>query len=447
MPSLSLDWEKIRPDAVSTLQSLVQFNTVNPPGAEEPVIDYLQDLLQKEGIATEILAAEPTRDNLFAHLPGSSKEPPLLLMSHVDVVGVEPEKWSVHPFSGAIDNGYLYGRGAIDDKGMAAAEAMVLLLLKRLNVKLKRDVVYLAAADEESGGKLGIAWLVDKHRDKLQVEYAINEGGRIRTDDSGQVRYVCIQNTEKVPYNLTLKVKGTPGHASVPLPDNPIFALSQALAKIVNYKAPLKLIPTTEKFFAGLAKKEKYPASYYLENANHPLVGQLCREALAKMHPVFHSMLCNSISPTVFQAGIRANVIPSEAQVNLNCRLLPGEKITHFVEEVKRVISDPRIEITYEVGKQPDSPESPVDSPVYRALETNAKKLWPEAEVVPLLSTGATDSAELRAIGVKSYGILPFPLSENDEARMHGHDERIPLDGYLEGIKYLFNTTVELAAE
>ncbi len=160
MPSVSLDWEKVRPDAISTLQSLVQFNTVNPPGAEEPAIDYQQDLLQKEGITTEILAAEPTRDNLLARLSGSGKEPPLLLMSHVDVVGVEPDKWSVHPFSGAIDNGYLYGRGAIDDKGMAAAEAMVLLLLKRLNVKLKRDVIYLAAADEESGGRLGIAWLI-----------------------------------------------------------------------------------------------------------------------------------------------------------------------------------------------------------------------------------------------------------------------------------------------
>lgn len=439
-----INWVQVTQEGIQLLQELVRFDTSNPPGNELPAVEFLKALFAKDGVPTEILSPQNGRANLIARLPGQGKQAPLLLLAHLDVVGVEKEKWSVDPFSGMIQNGYLYGRGAIDDKGMVVAETLVILTLKRLNIPLKREVIFLAAADEESGGKLGIAWLVENHFEKIRAEFAINEGGRIRTE-KGKVKYVCIQNSEKVPYNLTLKVKGTPGHASVPLPDNCIFILAQALARIAEHKTTLKLTPTTRYFFTGISKKEKFPLSYYLENVDHPLVGQLCREALTK-NPIFYSMLCNSIAPTLLQAGIRNNVIPSETTVNLNCRLLPGEKPEAFVTELQKVINDPRVEITWAVGKQPDAPDSPLDSAAFQALASNAQKMWADSTIVPLLSTGATDSAELRAMGVKSYGILPFPLSEADENRIHGHDERMPLQSFSEGIKYLFQTTLELSS-
>ncbi|HEU4437003.1 MAG TPA: M20/M25/M40 family metallo-hydrolase, partial [candidate division Zixibacteria bacterium] len=240
----TIDFTKAGEEGIKILSDAVRINTVNPPGDELPAALYYQKLFEGAGLAPEILKPSETRANLILRLKGKGSAGPLILLSHLDVVGVEKEKWKYDPFGAAIDDGFLYGRGAIDDKGMGALFAELVLLIARNKIPLKRDILYVACADEEAGGKQGVCWLLENHRDKIAAEAAINEGGRVKLND-GKVQYVAIQNAEKVPYHIHLKVKGTPGHASIPLPDNAIFRLAKAVAKIEEYKTALKLNDTT----------------------------------------------------------------------------------------------------------------------------------------------------------------------------------------------------------
>ena len=448
----AIDFAQAGQEGIKILQDVVRFNTVNPPGDELPAANYYKKLFEAAGLSVEVLQpADPsappgagTRANLIVRLKGKGSGGPLILLSHLDVVGVEREKWKYDPFGAAIDGGFLYGRGAIDDKGMGALFAEIMLLLARNKTSLKRDILFVTCADEEAGGKLGISWLIQNHRSKIEAEAAINEGGRVNLKD-GKVEYVAIQNAEKVPYHVHLKVKGTPGHASIPLPDNAIYRLSNALAKLAEYQTPLKLNDTTRAFFLGVAELEPgSPTGYFAKNVDHPFIGPFAREQLTQ-HPYFNSILRNSIAPTILKSGFRNNVLPSEAEVTLNCRLLPGEKIESFVSELKRVIAEDSVEITYQQGKALGKEPSPASHAVYQALANSAVKTWPGTRVIPFMSTGATDSAELRAVGIHAYGILPFPLTEEDEARMHGHDERLAVKSFTEGLEFIYRAVEEIA--
>ncbi len=440
----AIDFAKAGEEGIKILADVIRFNTVNPPGEELPAALYYQKLFEEAGLQPEILKPSESRANLIVRLKGKGSAGPLILLSHLDVVGVEKEKWKYDPFGAAMDDGFLYGRGAIDDKGMGALFAEIVLQIVRNKISLKRDILYVACADEEAGGKLGICWLLENHRDKIEAEAAINEGGRVKLNN-GRVEYVAIQNAEKVPYHVHLKVKGTPGHASIPLPDNAIFRLARALAKIEEYKTPLKLNDTTKAVFKGIAELDpESPTGFFARNIEDPLIGAFAREQLAK-HPYFNSILRNSIAPTIFKSGIRENVLPSEAEATLNCRLLPGEKAEDFAAELKRVVGDETVAITYRQGKAAGVLPSPAGHEIFQGLSLSAQKIWPGAKVFPFMSTGATDSAELRAIGVACYGILPFPLTEADEARMHGHDERVSLKSFTEGLAFIYRTLEEVA--
>jgi len=447
-----IDFAKAGEEGIKILQDVIRFNTVNPPGDELAAANYYKKLFGNAWLPAEIFhPTDPsaplgasTRANLIVRLKGKGSGGPLILLSHLDVVGVEREKWKYDPFGAAIEDGFLYGRGAIDDKGMGALFAEILLLLSRNKISLKRDILFVACADEEAGGKLGISWLIENHRNKIEAEAAINEGGRVKLNGD-RVEYVAIQNAEKVPYHIQLKAKGTPGHASIPLPDNAIYRLARALTKIEEYKTPLQLNATTKEFFLGFAELDiASPLSNFAKNVDHPEEGQRAREQLTQ-HPFFNSMLRNSIAPTIFKSGFRNNVLPSEAEVTLNCRLLPGEKIESFVAELNRVVADDTVEITYQQGKAAGVEPSSSSHGVFQALSNSAVKVWPSAKVIPCMSTGATDSAELRQIGVNCYGILPFPLTEEDEGRMHGHDERVSLKSFTEGLEFIYRAVEEIA--
>ena len=439
-----IDFVQAGEEGVKILSDIIRINTVNPPGDELPAALYYKKLFEDVGLKPEILKPSETRANLIVRLKGSGQVGPLILLSHLDVVGVEKEKWKHDPFGAAIDDGFLYGRGAIDDKGMGALFAEIVLQIVRCKIPLRRDILFVACADEEAGGKQGICWLIENHRDKIEAEAAINEGGRIKLNN-GRVEYVAIQNAEKVPYHVHLKVKGTPGHASVPLPDNAIFRLAQALTKIEEYKTPLKLNDTTRAVFKGVAELDPdSPTGFFARNVEDPLIGGYAREQLTR-HPYLNSILRNSIAPTIFKSGVRENVLPSEAEATLNCRLLPGERVEEFIAELKKAVADDGVEISYRQGKAAGVGPSPTSHEVFQALASSAVKSWPGAKVFPFMSTGATDSAELRAIGVACYGILPFPLTETDEARMHGHDERVSLPSFSEGLAFMYRALEEAA--
>jgi acetylornithine deacetylase/succinyl-diaminopimelate desuccinylase-like protein len=366
----------------------------------------------------------------------------LLLMGHLDVVGVQKEKWSVDPFGAVIKNGYLYGRGAIDDKGMVVANLAAFVALKRGNVRLDRDVILLAEGDEEEGGDYGMDFVIAKHWDKIAAGFAINEGGRTKLKD-GKVQYVAIQASEKIPVNVTLIATGSSGHGSQPRKDNAILHLASAVEKISNYVAPAKPNTVVRRYFEQLAKAEDPELGKWMRALETPERMEHAARVLSEASPIWNSMLRNSIAPTMLHAGIRANVVPSEARANLNIRLLPGEAIEPLVEEFKKLVNDPQVRFEIELSLRPPAPPSSLESDLFRTIERVGPTVFPGAVVLPFMSTAATDSAQLRLHRVEAYGLLPFPLREEDELRMHADDERIPLNSFRKGIELLYRVVEE----
>ena len=436
------DWPAVRDETVEHLRRLLRIDTVNPPGNEIVAARYLEEVLHSAGIETRVLEPAPGRAAVVARLAGDGRERPILLLAHMDVVGVEPEHWTTDPFGGELRDGYVYGRGAIDDKGMLAVELATMLLLKRHVVDtgrpLARDVILVATSDEETGGDWGLGWLLEHHPDLVRAEFAINEGGRVRVVD-GRPLYAAVQTAEKVPHIVTLHAHGPSGHASVPLAGNAVLRLARALVAVGAHEEPVRLTPTTRGFFAGVAEcwPDRRIGEAMAEVASDD-AGRIERgAAVLGSVPVLAAVLRTGISATMLGGGIRANVIPADATATLNVRTLPGEDIANVAARLRAAIADPLVDVgVSDVGE--DAPTSDPDSALFRALADSARELVPAIAVVPYLSTGATDSARLRRFGVPCYGILPFPLPAEDEARMHGHDERVSVEAVEFGVRLVY---------
>lgn len=444
-----IDWPAAHAEAQGYLRKMLRFDTTNPPGNELPLARYLEAVLVGEGIETRLFEPHPGRGAVIARIHGTGNKAAVLLLAHMDVVGVEPEKWSVDPFGGEILDGYVYGRGAIDDKGMLATNLMTMLLLarelKRSGRKLQRDVVFVATSDEEAGGDWGIDWLLKHHPNLLRAEMALNEGGRIRMS-RGKPLYAAVQTAEKISHIVTVTARGPAGHASVPLTENAVARLGRALARIDAFKPPVRLLPSTKMFFAGLSQLWKNGSeARAMADVSSGVAKRVARgAAVLARTPVFNAVLRAGISPTMASAGVRHNVIPAEAQATLNVRTLPGESLTRLLAAVKRAVNDPLVEITV-VDRGINAPASSHRSPMFKAIAETMGELQPELVTVPYLSTGATDSARLRAVGVQAFGLLPFPLEPGDEARMHGHDERVALKSFDFGTRLIFGAIYRVA--
>jgi acetylornithine deacetylase/succinyl-diaminopimelate desuccinylase-like protein len=447
-PQPQANLSKVEDDAILWLANLIRINTSNPPGNELAAAKYLAGVLEREGIAAEVLESAPGRGIVVARLQaGPIPEPSraLLLLAHTDVVGVQKEKWSVDPFGGVIKGGYLYGRGAIDDKGMVAANLAVLIALKRAGVRLNRDVIFLAEGDEETDGEFGMVFAIDKHWDKVASGFALNEGGRVILK-SGKVEYVAVQATEKVPVNVEVIASGTSGHASMPRGDNPIVHLAAAIAKIGGYETPFHPTVMTRRYFEQLAPVEDSEISKWMRALETPDRAEHAARVLAEASPMWNSMLRDTIAPTILRAGFRANVVPSEARATVNVRLLPGDSIESLLAELTKLVNDPTVRFEPEVSSRPPAPPSSLDTDLYKTIERVAPQVFPGAMVPPMISTGATDSSFLRLHNVQAYGLLPFPLTEEDERRMHADDERIPLESFRKGVEFLYRVVAEFAA-
>ena len=443
------DWSAASKETLGHLQTMIRLNTVNPPGNEMQVARYLDATLKAAGIETHLFEPAPGRAAFVARLKGNGTKQPVVIMGHMDVVGVEREKWSVDPFAAEIKDGYLYGRGAIDDKGMLAANLETMLLLKR-NVLdkggvLSRDVIFVANSDEEESGEFGMGWLIKNHPELIKGEFALNEGGRTRIV-GGKLLYVAIQNTEKVPHVVTVTARGPGGHASIPLKGNAILRLGRALAAISAHKEPVYLTPTTREFFAQLARvwtnREEKHAMADVASLDTRRVQRGAR-VLANT-PVFDAVIRTGISATIIQGGIRTNVIPTDAAAKLNVRTLPGQSIDMVVERIKKAIGDSLVDVAI-TTRGADSPASDFHSPMFTAIRESAQALEPSLAVVPYLSTGATDSARLRSWGMQAFGLLPFPMNQDDEDRMHGNDERVPLKSLEFGTKMIYGAIARVA--
>jgi acetylornithine deacetylase/succinyl-diaminopimelate desuccinylase-like protein len=442
-PAQTPDFAKSRAEAVQILQRLIRIDTSNPPGNETNAVTYIKERLDEEGIPSRIHTLRPNRGNIVARLKGNGRQRPLLLMGHTDVVGVEREKWSLDPFAGVLKDGYIYGRGAIDDKDSVSAALVVFLSLHRLKVPLDRDVIFLAEAGEEGSPEVGIAHMVQAHWEDIDAEFALAEGGEIPVRD-GRIRYVGVATTEKVPNTVRLIARGTSGHGSMPRLDNPIVHLAAAIQKIGAYQPPMRFIETTRTFFERIAAISAPDESFLLTHLDDPNVGPMAQEVLRRTNITYNSMLRTSISPNVVQGGFRVNVIPGDAEATLDVRALPGEDMDRLVAVLRKLIDDPAVEVVRVPPNRPEGAPSPLDSDLFRALERTQAVMFPDARTIPMMLTGATDMAQLRAKGVKAYGISE-PVEETDPSA-HGNDERISVDALGKYVEYIYRTVVDVAA-
>jgi acetylornithine deacetylase/succinyl-diaminopimelate desuccinylase-like protein len=446
---LEADRSSVEEETIAHLQALISFDTTNPPGDELQLAEYLVRVLERDGIETKVLEPRRDRAQVVARLNGNGTKRPVMLLAHMDVVGVEREKWSCDPFAGIVRDGYVYGRGAIDDKGMLSANLMAMLLLKRNVVdrggELDRDVLFVATCDEESGGEDGMQWIVANHPEVLDAEFAINEGGRTRIIEGGK-RYLAIQTSEKISHQVSVTARGPAGHAAIPLEGNAVFELGTALAKLREYREPVTLTPTTSRFFGDLASV--WPVRE-VADAMRGITSQDTGESdasakvLARI-PVFNAVVRNGISPVGLLGGVAGNVIPAEVKAMLNVRTIPGHSIDDVVDRIAGVVDDPAITVAIE-SRGKEAPASDPDSEMFRAISNAAKAIDPAIAVVPYLSTGGTDSAHLRRFGINAYGILPFPMVQSDEERMHGHDERVPVESLHFGVRLIYEAIHSVA--
>jgi acetylornithine deacetylase/succinyl-diaminopimelate desuccinylase-like protein len=439
-----LDANAQHDEALHFLTELVKLDTSNPPGNEIRAANYIKSVLDKEGIASEIFESAPGRANLVARLKGNGSKKPLLLMGHIDVVGVERDKWTVDPFSAMTKDGYLYGRGSSDDKAMDAANLEVFLQLHRQKTPLDRDVILLAEAGEEGTSQFGIDFMVAQHWDKIDCEYALNEGGSFHLSPDGKIEYAGVSPAEKVPRGLLLVGQGSSGHGSIPRADNVITHLGAAVGKVGSWQAPMRLNDVSREYFERLAKISSKDDAYLYTHLDQWDV----QEKIRLTHPPQSSMLRTSIVPTIIKGGFRENVIPSDAEATLDVRALPDEDMDALIAKLNELINDPQIEIKRlgEGQKRPTTTPSSIHNEMFSALEHAQAKIFPGAVTLPLMQTGATDSAQLRAKGVQAYGI-GIPHTDDDARRVHGNDERVSIDALGKFVDYLNSAVFEVAAK
>lgn len=442
-----IDWDEVGEEAINHMVNLVRINTSNPPGNETEAANYLKAALAAEGVGSELYALDPDRANLVARIRGNGSKRPILIMGHTDVVGVQAERWTEDPFGGARKDGWIYGRGTLDDKDNVTAGLMLMILLDRYGVELDRDVIFLAESGEEGTPEVGINYMVEHHWDKIDAEYCLAEGGGNILEDSG-VTVVGIQTAEKKPRRATLIATGTPGHGSVPRPDNAVTALARAVARAGSWQTEMRLNQTTRSYFERLAEISEPEDAWRYRNIDNPGETEAIQQYFLEHFPYHYSVLRTSVVPTVIDAGFRKNVIPSEASAILDIRMLPDEDVDAFYDKLRAVIDDPQVEVVPEAIYRPESPPSPIDNEMFQALEGVANRMYPDATVLPQMSTGATDMAQMRAKGVPSYGLGAIRSIEEINSGMgaHGDNERVSEDSVKQLVQFVWHTIIDIAA-
>ena len=439
------DWAAVEEETLRHFRALLRFDTSDPPGRELPAAEYLRDVLEAEGIAVEMLSVDPERPNVVARLKGDGSQEPLLIMAHTDVVNVDPEKWTFPPFSATVDGGYVYGRGAVDDKDNLAAGLMVMLELKRQNIPLSRDVIFLAESGEEGATEYGIEFMVNEHFEKIDAEFCLAEGGSVARVNR-EVVYGGVQTVEKLPYRLELAARGVAGHGSVPLQNNSVVRLAKAISAIADWRSPIRLNETTYTYFERLASISPPDAGErYLAVLDSGRASEADEYFLA-YEPRHASMLRSSLSPTIFDAGYRINVIPSESRASVDFRALPDENIQDYLEQIREVIGDDSIEVSLGQRNTRPAGQASINTTAFSAIEQNLQEHY-GVITLPTMSTGATDMAYLRARGVQCYGI--GPAIDREDAALgfgaHSDQERILISEMNRFVRFNWDLVIDIA--
>ena len=419
------DWRAIEDETMRHYQALLRLDTSNPPGNETVAATYLKDVFDKEGIPAQVVGSDPKRGNVVARLKGNGRKRPLLIMGHTDVVTVDPAKWKYPAFSATREGGYVYGRGAVDDKDNLTAALMTMLLLKRNNVTLDRDVIFVAEAGEEGSTGVGIDYLVRDHFSDIEAEYCLAEGGGV-TRKGGSVAFATVQTLEKIPRRIELVAGGVAGHGSVPLKTNPVVHIAGAVSRVGEWRPPIRLNETTAAYFKRLAEISPPEIAQHYRDvlSTDPAVQKAADDWLFENEPRHSSMLRTSASPNIVNGGYRFNVIPSQATATIDVRLLPDENQDAFLEQVKKVVNDPSVEVRYPAAASRGAGvEARLDSEGFTAIEAAVKRVY-DTVTVPTMSTGATDMAQLRARGVQCFGIGPATDFEDAAKGFGAHSDQ-----------------------
>jgi acetylornithine deacetylase/succinyl-diaminopimelate desuccinylase-like protein len=444
-----VDWPKLQAETMGYYTSVIKIDSSNPPGDETKVVDYLKPILDHAGIPTEVLSLDPKRANLIARIKGNGSKRPLIIMGHTDVVGVQRETWpqGIDPFAAFRKDGYVWGRGSSDDKSHVASCLMTMLLLKRFNVPLDRDVIFIAESGEEGSANFGIGFLVNQHWSDIEGEFALAEGGQT-VSRNGKVSYVGISTTEKSPRGARLVAHGTAGHGSRPRPDNAILHIAAAISKFQTWQPPMRLNDTTRTYFERLATISPPDQAYRYNHVADPAHTEEIQRYFLEHEQGNYSVLRTSVVPTLIQGGFRTNVIPSQAEATLDIRALPDENMDQLYAEIKRVVADPSVElVTNATRNRPIAPPSSIDSELFRALERTQKSMFPDAVTIPVMLTGATDMAQLRGKGVQAYGFGAIAdESENELHGAHSDQERLLESSIHKMVQFLWYTVLDIAA-
>ncbi len=442
-----MNWKQITHQVTTTLQDLLRFDTTNPPGNETPCIEYLARRLQAEGIAPLVFESAPGRGNLVARLKGDGSLPPLMLMGHVDVVPAEANKWQRAPFSGDLVDGIVWGRGATDMKQMVAMELVTFLLVQRANLPLKRDLILMANADEETGGAMGAAWMVQHHPDLIRAEYAINEGGPTSLVLGNQIFYFC-STAEKGTARFTLRTYGEPGHASQPNKNNALLPLARAVTRLIETPLPLRVCDSARASIEAMARAVDGNLREHLLALLDPTQHERALDALPLPAPQkrrLFASLHNTAVPTILRAGSKINVIPGEAECQVDCRTLPGTTRESLEQELRAVIGND-IEIEFE----PFSPalESDPHSPLFETIRQVVEEHEPGARLVPGLITGGTDAKSVTRLGTKVLGFIPMRYEGPEMTGLsHNHNERISVANLEFGTRVLYDVVTRFCTQ
>ncbi len=415
-------------EVTDLLSRLIQVDSTNPPGNETAAAELLRDYLEANGVSCELYARVPERANLVARIPGTGEAPSLLLLGHTDVVLADPAEWSVPPFSGEVRDGEVWGRGALDMKSQVAAEAVALALLAREGFKPKGDLILAATADEEVGDAFGLEWLCQAHPDAVRCDYAINEGGGERMSLGGSTFYGCT-TAEKLTAPFTIFVKGRSGHASMPsIADNALIKAATLIDRIASFQSEQDLQQEVEAFTRAVLG-EVPPTGEIVDRvrALDEMTGELVRALLA---PTF--------SPTIISASQKRNVIPALVELEVDCRLLPGQTPEQIEPVVRRMLGDD-IEYDLVFGDAQGGTRSSLDNPLWQAVQSFVAQAEDGARAVPLACAGFTDSHWLReAFGTVAYGFFPMRTMppEVSAQLIHSADERIPIADLELGVEW-----------
>jgi acetylornithine deacetylase/succinyl-diaminopimelate desuccinylase-like protein len=428
------------------LSDLIRINTTNPPGNETAAANFISQYLAKDGFKSEIIESTSGRGSLITRVKGSGEKPNLLLLSHLDVVAANPKEWSVDPFAGLVKDGYVYGRGAYDMKGMTAVEVLTLKLLKKNHIPLKGDVVLAATADEEKGGEEGAGYLLKHHKDKVWCPYVLNEGGGLAIPQKNGNVYP-VQTAEKGILWFKIKAKGTPGHGSTPnTADNAIVRMNKVITKLEEYHPETVFVPTLKQFLMEVAKINPDMEADFSRLLGNPKQSEQILDEIAKKNKALAEEIRprtkTTIAPTIIHGGVKENIIPSECETVFDCRVLPGQSVDEMLSLIKSLLNEVGMEkLSFEIIQMHDGNESTTQTLLYDTITSVLREFEPGCGVTPTLTTGGTDSRFFRETGSVCYGFHPMrPDEPNDELekRMHGIDERITIENLVFGTSIFY---------